>query len=106
MAESLFANGASVDRATNNVLSLLVGASVELSQCECALCLGRRRLSRVFFLAIINVVNFYLDQPNVVNQLRASGAENRAPEGYIYEAMRECYNSTLMLVAMVMFPRI
>lgn len=37
VAENLFANGASVDRTTNNVLSLLVGASVELSQCEWAL---------------------------------------------------------------------
>ena len=34
VAESLFENGASADRTTNNVLSLLVGASVELSQCE------------------------------------------------------------------------
>ena len=33
IAENLFANGASVERTTNNVLSLLVGASVELSQC-------------------------------------------------------------------------
>jgi hypothetical protein len=34
VAGSLFAVGASVDRTTNNVLSLLVGASVELSQCS------------------------------------------------------------------------
>ncbi len=34
-AASLFAIIASVDRTTNNILSLLVGASVELSQCEC-----------------------------------------------------------------------
>lgn len=34
VAESLFENGATVDRTTNNVLSLLVGATVELSQCE------------------------------------------------------------------------
>jgi hypothetical protein len=33
VAGSLFGVGASVDRTTNNVLSLLVGASVELSQC-------------------------------------------------------------------------
>ncbi|KAI9435341.1 linoleate diol synthase [Lactarius indigo] len=32
VAENLFENGASADRTTNNVLSLLVGASVELSQ--------------------------------------------------------------------------
>jgi len=70
VAESLFANGSSVDRTTNNVLSLLVGASVELSQ------------------SIINVVNHYLDQPEVVRQLRASDPKNPALEGYIYEAMR------------------
>lgn len=70
VAENLFANGASVDRTTNNVLSLLVGASVELSQ------------------SIINVVNFYLDQPSVVSQLRVADAKNPALEGYIYEAMR------------------
>jgi len=70
VAESLFANGASVDRTTNNVLSLLIGASVELSQ------------------SIINVVNFYLDQPNVVSQLRAADAKNPDLEGYIYESMR------------------
>ncbi|KAF8473705.1 linoleate diol synthase [Russula ochroleuca] len=70
VAESLFANGASVERTTNNVLSLLVGASVELSQ------------------SIINIVNFYLDQPNVVSQLRAADAKNPDLESYIYEAMR------------------
>ncbi|KAI9509771.1 linoleate diol synthase [Russula earlei] len=70
VAESLFANGATVDRTTNNVLSLLVGASVELSQ------------------SIINIVNYYLDQPNVVRQLKAADSKNPALEGYIYEAMR------------------
>jgi len=70
IAENLFANGASVERTTNNVLSLLVGASVELSQ------------------SIINVVNFYLGKPDVVSQLRVSDAKNPALEGYIYEAMR------------------
>ena len=89
VAENLFANGASIDRTTNNVLSLLVGASVELSQCACALPLYGHRLSS-FFLAIINVVNFYLDQPDVVGQLRAADAKNPALEGYIYEAMRKC----------------
>ena len=39
--------------------------------------------------AIINVVNFYLDQPNVVKQLRAADARNPDLESYIYEAMRE-----------------
>jgi linoleate 10R-lipoxygenase len=33
VAENLFASGASIERTTNNVLSLLVGATVELSQC-------------------------------------------------------------------------
>ena len=34
LAKSLFEGGASADRTTNNVLALLVGASIELSQCE------------------------------------------------------------------------
>ena len=34
LAENLFKDGASIERTTNNVLSLLIGASVELSQCE------------------------------------------------------------------------
>lgn len=37
LAESLFESGASADRMTNNVLPLLVGASIELSQCEFAI---------------------------------------------------------------------
>jgi len=48
VAERLFASGASVDQTTNNVLSLLVGASVELSQCQYAVLSRRRRLN--FFL--------------------------------------------------------
>ncbi|KAH9007629.1 linoleate diol synthase, partial [Lactarius hengduanensis] len=67
VAENIFENGASADRTTNNVLSLLVGASVELSQ------------------SIINIVNFYIDKPNVVEQLRAADAKNPAWEAYIYE---------------------
>ncbi|KAH8997828.1 linoleate diol synthase [Lactarius hatsudake] len=70
VAEGLFESGASADRTTNNVLSLLVGASVELSQ------------------SIINIVDFYLDKPDVVKQLRAADAKNPALEAYIYEAMR------------------
>jgi linoleate 10R-lipoxygenase len=70
VAESLFENGASADRTTHNALSLLVGASVELSQ------------------SIINVVNFYLDQPDVVKQLKAADPKNPALTAYIYEAMR------------------
>jgi hypothetical protein len=50
-----------------------------------------------------NVVNLYLDQPNVVNQIRESDAKNPALEGYIYEAMRKCSNSTVKLLAL-MFP--
>ena len=34
LAESLCKDGASIEHTTNNVLSLLIGASVELSQCE------------------------------------------------------------------------
>ena len=34
LAKSLFEGAASADRTTNNVLALLVGASIELSQCE------------------------------------------------------------------------
>ncbi|KAF8265060.1 linoleate diol synthase [Lactarius quietus] len=70
VAESLYENGASAERTTNNVLSLLVGASVELSQ------------------SIINVVDFYLDKPDVVKQLKAADPKNHALGGYIYEAMR------------------
>ena len=50
---------------------------------------------------MINVVNFYLDQPNVVNQIKASGPKNPALEGYIYEAMRKCYDSTVMSLALI-----
>ncbi|KAF8265064.1 heme peroxidase [Lactarius quietus] len=71
VAESLFQNGASADCTTNNVLSLLIGASVELSQ------------------SIINVVDYYLDKPDVVKQLKAADPKNPASEGYIYEAMRK-----------------
>ncbi|KAH9967528.1 linoleate diol synthase [Russula dissimulans] len=70
VAERLFENGASADQTTNNVLSLLVGASVELSQ------------------SIINVVNYYLDKPDVVRQIRACDPKSPALEGYVYEAMR------------------
>ena len=68
-------------------------------------CVDRAESLFFFFLALINAVNFYLDQPNVVNRLRASGAENPALEGYIYEAMRKCYNTPAMFLAL-MFPRI
>ncbi|KAN0138085.1 hypothetical protein V8E53_003974 [Lactarius tabidus] len=70
VAESLFENGASVEQTTNNVLSLLIGASVELSQ------------------SIINTVNFCIDKPDIVKQFQAADPKNPALEGYIYEAMR------------------
>ncbi|KAH9973453.1 linoleate diol synthase [Lactifluus volemus] len=70
LADSRYESGASIDRTTNNVLSLLVGASVELSQ------------------SIINIVNFYLDLPDAVLQLKAAVAGNSKLEGYAYEAMR------------------
>ncbi|KAH9973470.1 putative linoleate diol synthase [Lactifluus volemus] len=77
LAESLHLNGASIEQTTNNVLSLLVGASVELSQ------------------SIINIVNVYLDQPDVRRQLKAADAKNPALEGYIYEAMRTALTTLL-----------
>jgi hypothetical protein len=42
-------------------------------------------------LALINIVDFYLDQPNVLKQLRATHAKHPDLEGYIYEAMRKPY---------------
>jgi len=52
------------------VLSLLIGASVELSQ------------------SIISVVNFYIDMPDIVKQFGAADSKDPALEGYVYEAMR------------------
>ena len=49
-------------------------------------------IEQSIFLAITNVVNLYLDQPNVINQIRESDAKSPALEGYIYEAMRKCSN--------------
>jgi hypothetical protein len=43
----------------------------------------------VAIAAIINVVNFYLDQPDVVKQLKAADPKNPALTAYIYEAMRK-----------------
>ena len=34
-------------------------------------------------------MDFYLDKPDVVKQLRAADPKNPALEGYIYEAMRK-----------------
>jgi hypothetical protein len=43
------------------------------------------------FLALINIVNFYLDKPNVVSQLGASASDATGPavEAHIYEALRK-----------------
>ena len=49
-------------------------------------------------LAIINIVNFYLGQENVVKQLRAADARNPDLEGYIYEAMRKPHCTALILI--------
>jgi hypothetical protein len=40
-------------------------------------------------IAIINIVDFYLDRPDVLKQLAAADPKNPALEGYIYEAMRK-----------------
>ena len=50
--------------------------------------------------AIINIVNFYLDQPKVLEQLRAVHAKHPDLEGYIYEAMRELDSITLFSILM------
>jgi hypothetical protein len=61
-----------------------------LSSRNVSVCPLSRGLDRAFyFLATINMVNLYLDQPNVVSQLGASDAKNPAIEGYIYEALRK-----------------
>ena len=52
-------------------------------------------------LAIINIVNFYLDQPDVDHQLRAADARNPDLEGYIYEAMRKTYGTALFSILML-----
>ncbi|TFY76746.1 hypothetical protein EWM64_g7266 [Hericium alpestre] len=67
LVESLFERGGTADDVTNNVLALLIGATVELSQC------------------LMNVVNFYIDKPEL-------GLGDKANEsklaGYVYEALR------------------
>jgi hypothetical protein len=66
---------------------------------------SRHRLTSLsLFLAIINVVNFYLAHPNLVSQLKACDPKNPALEGYIYEAMRKFHDPTVLLVLMI--PRI
>jgi hypothetical protein len=63
---------------------------------------SRHRLSSLsLFLAIINVVNFYLDKPNVVSQLKACDPKNPALESYIYEAMRKFHDPTVLFVLMI-----
>jgi hypothetical protein len=93
LAASLFESGASADRMTNNVLSLFVGASIELSQCKFIIFLRKEMLMAI--IATINVVNFYLDHPNVVEQLRATDASNPALETYISEAMRKAISTNM-----------
>ncbi|KAI0269044.1 linoleate diol synthase [Russula aff. rugulosa BPL654] len=54
----------------------------------------KQRLSvaeSLFANAIINIVNFYLDQPNVLKQLRAVHAKHPDLEGYIYERCSDSY---------------
>ena len=34
-------------------------------------------------------MNYYIDKPNIVKQLRAADPKNPALQGYIYEAMRK-----------------
>jgi hypothetical protein len=94
LAESLFESGASADRVTNNVLSLFVGASIELSQCMFVVIFSRREILMAI-IAIINVMNFYLDQPDVVEQLRATDASNPALEAYVSEAMRKAISTNM-----------
>ncbi|KAI0060754.1 linoleate diol synthase, partial [Artomyces pyxidatus] len=69
-ADGLFERGAPADEVANNVLALLVGATVELSQ------------------SLINIVNFYLDDQSVSSQLKSPDAKHATLDGYIYEAMR------------------
>ena len=40
-------------------------------------------------IAIINVVNFYVDMPDVVKQFGTADAKDPTLEGYVYEAMRK-----------------
>jgi hypothetical protein len=76
-----------------NVLSLFVGASIELSQCRFVIFSRREILMAI--IAIINVMNFYLDQPDVVEQLRATDASNPALEAYVSEAMRKAISTNM-----------
>ena len=39
--------------------------------------------------AIINVVDFYIENPDVLRQLKAADPKNPALEAYIYEALRK-----------------
>ena len=43
----------------------------------------------MIIVAIINVVNYYIDKPDIVKQLKAADPKNPALEAYIYEAMRK-----------------
>jgi hypothetical protein len=48
-----------------------------------------RGRTEIAIIAIINVVDFYIDKPDIVKQLQAADPKSPALEGYIYEAMRE-----------------
>jgi len=56
-------------------------------------------------VALINVVNFYLDRPEVVEQLRAADPKNPALEAYIYEGMREAIPTSAWRCVLTIFVR-
>jgi hypothetical protein len=62
--------------------------------------LSRRRRLTFFSVAIINAVNFYLDQPNVVSKLWASDAKDIAVEDCIYKALRKHGYSSVLRILM------
>ena len=49
----------------------------------------RDTLNYGHIVAIINVINYYIDKPDIVKQLRAADPNDPTMEGYIYEAMRK-----------------
>ncbi|KAA1469100.1 linoleate diol synthase, partial [Dentipellis sp. KUC8613] len=67
--ETLFARGGTADEVANNILALLIGATVEFSQC------------------LVNVVNYYVDQKGV-DLADKKNADKLS--GYVYEALSAC----------------
>ncbi|KAI0059711.1 linoleate diol synthase [Artomyces pyxidatus] len=67
--ESIADRGASADEVANNVLSVLVGATVELSQ------------------SLINIVNLYVDDHGVAAQFKAN-VKQSGVDSYVHEALR------------------